>query len=106
GIPVHGQVEDRVVAIEEVLGAVAVMDVEVDDEDSLPGGAPLQVPRGPRDLVEEPEPHGALARGVVSGRADGAERVPRAPGRDLIDGREQRADREPGDLDRPRRARL
>jgi hypothetical protein len=69
------EVLHRGVALEDVLRAVAVVDVEIEDRDS---GKPV---RGERlscacgHAVEKAEAHGALAFGMVAGRAHGAEGV-------------------------------
>jgi hypothetical protein len=66
--------EDVLVALEDVLGAVAVVDVEVDDHHALQAVRLDGVARRDRDVVEDAEPHGARAARVVPRGADGAER--------------------------------
>ena len=64
-------VQDAGVAVEDVLRAVAVVGVVVDDDDPL---APLgEVGGGDGHVVQEAEAHGAGRRGVMAGRAHGAE---------------------------------
>jgi hypothetical protein len=86
-------VEDVGAALEEVLGAVAVVDVVVEDGD--PGGAlAAEVLGGHRHVVEEAEAHGEGALGMVSGRADGGEGRP--GGQRELGRPEGRLDRGPG----------
>ena len=79
-------VHHRAVAPEDVLRAVAVMDVPVDDRDALGAMRLLRVPGGDRGIVEEAEPHGAGALGVMAGRAHRREGVPGPPRHHLVDG--------------------
>ena len=67
--------QDALVAGDDVLGAVAVMDVEVDDRDPLEAAHVERMARRDGDVVEEAEAHRLLARRVVAGRAHGAEGV-------------------------------
>src|SRR5262249_35148223 len=65
---VDREVEDVRIVPEDVLGAIAVVNVPVEDRD--PGGAlGARGGRGDRDVVEQAESHRAIARGVVTGRA-------------------------------------
>ena len=77
--------EDGVVAAEDRLGAVAVVDVEVDDRDALEPELGLRVARRDGDVVEEAEAHRPVGERVVAGRADEREaaavdRLERDPG--------------------------
>ena len=67
--------QDALVAGDDVLGAVAVVDVEVDDRDALEAAHVERVARGDGDVVEEAEAHRLVARRVMAGRAHRAERV-------------------------------
>ena len=68
---VERHVDHRGVVVEDVLGAVAVVGVVVDDQHPL---APVgQRPGRDRDVVEQAEAHRPARRGVVPGRAHGAE---------------------------------
>ena len=49
--------EDRVVAAEHRIGAVAVVDVPVDDRHALDSQAVLRMTRGDGDVAEQAEPH-------------------------------------------------
>ena len=62
------------IALEDVLGAVAVVDVEVDDRDAFEAVRLEGVRGADGDVVEEAEAHRAAALGVVPGRPHGAER--------------------------------
>ncbi len=59
---------------EDLLGAVAVVDVEVDHRHALEGVRGERVRHADGDVVEETEPHRAIALGMVSGRPHSAER--------------------------------
>ncbi len=72
---VNGVVEYRGVLFENVLGAVAVVDVGVNDAHPLDAVLHLQVAGGDGDIVEVAKPHGLVPLGMVAGRTDGAERV-------------------------------
>ncbi|HEX7520076.1 MAG TPA: hypothetical protein VF325_07300 [Candidatus Deferrimicrobium sp.] len=70
---VDAEIEDRRVFEEDVLRAVAVVDVPVDDE-NLPHTVPrLEVPGRDGRIVEEAEPHPHVPSRVVPRRPDGAE---------------------------------
>ena len=62
-------VEEVAVGPEDVLRAVAVMDVEIDDRDALGIIAGARIVRGDRHIVEEAEAHGAARFGMMAGRA-------------------------------------
>ena len=57
------------VVTERVLGAVAVMHVEVDDGNTLKPVRQLRVARGDGDVVENAKTHGPLPHGMVPGGA-------------------------------------
>ena len=59
--------------VERVLGAVAVVDVEIEDRDALEAVRLDGVHGADRHVVEDAEAHGAIGRGVMPGRAHGAE---------------------------------
>ena len=65
---------------EDLLGAVAVVDVPVEDQHPLGAARGDRVPGGDGDVVEQAEAHRAVALGVVAGRAQAAERRPRLAG--------------------------
>ena len=71
--------EDRVVAAEDRVGAVAVVHVPVDDRDALESERVLGVASGDRDVAEEAEAHRAVGERVVARRPD--EREPADRGR-------------------------
>ena len=68
-------IEEIAVRPENVLGAVAVMDVEIDDRHPLGIMADAGMECGDGGIVEQAETHGAAGFGMVAGRADGAEGV-------------------------------
>jgi hypothetical protein len=65
--------EDVVAAAEGLGGAVAVVDVPVEDEDALGAQLGDRQLGGDRDVVEEAEAHRPVRLGVVAGRPAGAE---------------------------------
>ena len=71
---VGGEEEDGVVVVEGVLGAVAVVDVPIDDEDFADAIFFLGVAGGDGDVVEDAESAAAGLGGVVAGGADRARR--------------------------------
>ena len=80
------RVHDGRIVPEDVLGAVAVVDVEIDDGDALDAVRRLRVPGGDRRVVEEAEAHRRRRLGVVAGRPCGDEGVVDAAHDDLVDG--------------------
>ena len=72
----HRGEEDRVVVAEDLLGAVAVVDVPIDDRHAPDPELGLRVPRSDRDVVEQAEAHRAAGQRVVAGRADEREAAP------------------------------
>ena len=64
-----GREQDVVGRVEGVVGAVAVMDVPIDDEDPLGAVRRGRPPGCDRDVVEEAEAHRARRLGVVPRRA-------------------------------------
>ena len=75
GPRVEGRLVDRgeqdvVALVEDVLGAVAMVGIDVDDRDPFSPGRPRC--RGNGHRVEETEPHRPIGGRVVSGRADDA----------------------------------
>ena len=80
-------VEHARIVEEDVLRAIAVMHVEIDDGDALGAELALRLARHDGDGVDEAEPHRPLALGVVAGRAHARRRhcrprpapPPRAP---------------------------
>ncbi len=65
--------EDVSAVFEAVLGAVAVVDVPVDDEDAFDAELFGGVGCGNGDVVEDAKSHGVIVFGVVAGWADQAE---------------------------------
>ena len=88
--------------IEDVLGAVAVMDVPIDDQD--PGQLVSQpgVVGGEGDVVEQAEAHAARRRGMMAGRTDQAQGVGLLAGQHGIDGGNARSRGSQRDLERLR----
>ncbi len=85
-------VHDGRIVPEDVLGAVAVMDVEIHDRDPLGPVRGLGVARGDGGVIEEAEAHRGRDFGVMSGRAGRDESVANLAAHHLVD-REDRASR-------------
>ena len=68
-------VVDRRVVVEDVLGAVAVVHVEVHDAHPVDAELLLDVAGGDRHVVEVAKPHGAADFRVMPGRPHRAEGV-------------------------------
>ena len=83
------------IALEDVLGAVAVMHVEVDHRHARQSVRGERVRRADRDAVEEAEAHRAPALGVVSRRAHRAERGRALAAHHEVDPHHDRAGRVP-----------
>ncbi len=84
-------VEHALVVVEDVLGAVAVVHVPVDD--GHPVALRRQLRRGDRDAVEETESHRPVGHGVMPGRPTGRERNVTLALVERRDGVEHRSDR-------------
>lgn len=90
-------VEDIGVLLEEMLGPVAVMDVEVEDGDPGTTVVAAQVLAGHRGVIEVAETHGSIPLGVVPGLPHRGERSA-ASGR-VVRGVERGLDRPPGGVE-------
>ena len=98
GIGVGRKEENIVPGVEGVLGAVAVMDVPVDDQDPTePAGADEVLGRD-GDVVEQAESHGPVALGVMAGRPDQGEGVADLAVQDIVGGFDRSSGGEPGGL--------
>jgi hypothetical protein len=75
----RGHIEHIRALVKRVLGAVAVVDVVVQDGDALGPPGPHQPRRGNSDVVEHAKAHGLVRRGVMAWRADQAQRVVHVP---------------------------
>src|SRR5690606_19367160 len=93
---VDAEVEDAAVLVENVLGAVAVVHVPVDDGDALQSVDGAGVTGRDGDIVEDAETHAPVGGGVVSGRADCTEGVAVFPGDHGVDRFEQAPGSAPG----------
>ena len=80
------KVEDGVVLVEDVLRAVAVVIIEVDDEHAADAVDLLEIARGDGDVVEDAEAHAAVARCMMARRPNGTERILQAAGHHAVDG--------------------
>ena len=98
GVLVEADVEHIVAVFEGVLGAVAVVDVKIDDGDAGEVVAADEMLGGDGDVVENAEPHGLIALGMVAGGADGAKGAIHRAGHGRITGGEDSADGQAGDV--------
>lgn len=89
--------EDGGVVVKDVLGAVAVVDVPVHDEDFRCTVFFLGVAGADGDVIEEAEAHALGGAGVVAGGTDGAEGALELAGHDEVHGIEDGADGVGGD---------
>ncbi len=96
-------VEDGGIGPDDRLGAVAVVDVPVDDRDALGAMGALGVAGGDDGVVEQAEAHGLVGLGVMARRPDGAEGIGRLAGEHRVDREAGRAGRVRGGLEAPRR---
>ncbi len=80
---------------EDLLRAVAVMHVPVEDGDPLPTGPATDRGDRDRDIVQEAKALPSLAAGVVARRAGGGKGHRRFPGPHRLDGRECHPGRDP-----------
>ena len=76
----HGAHDDAGVIREDDIGAVAVMNIEIENRNALQSMFFKCVGHANRHVIEEAESHGPIVTGVVTGRPDIAEYVPGAPG--------------------------
>ncbi len=69
------RIEEIWIVEENVLCAVPMMDVKIDNRDALDPMGRAGVQRADRNIVEQAEAHGSPPLGVVTGRPHGAESV-------------------------------
>src|SRR6476659_7079131 len=93
-------VENARIGVEDLLRAVAVVDVEIDDRDPLQPVITLRVSRADTDVVEQAEPHGPFGFGVVARRAARDEGVLHLIVEHLVNGLHRRTDAAQHDLPR------
>ena len=81
------------IGLEGRLGAVAVMDVKIDDSDAFETMSMAGARRTDRDIVEETKAHGAIGLGVMAGGSYGAKRIAHLARHDGIGGSHDSAGR-------------
>ncbi len=84
---VGGAIEQVLVGPENILRAIAVMDVEIHDGDAFGVIFVAGIECGDGGLIEKAESHGAVALGMMTGWSHGAKGVGRITLEDSIDGR-------------------
>ena len=84
---------------EDVLNSIAVVNVEIDDDDALGAMGGLRMPGGDPRVIEEAEAHRRRGFRVVPGRTRGDEGVARLPGHHLVDCEHRPAGRSQGGLE-------
>ena len=102
----QGDEQDRGIGVVDLLGAVAVVDVPVEDRHALEPVGLLRVAGRDRDVVEQAEAHRPIDAGVVAGRAgQGEQAVGPVVGlhRDRVDRGEHRSRRQQALVERLRR---
>ena len=67
--------ENRRIFIEDVVRAIAVMNIPIDDRNSPQPVMPLKIPSGDRDIGKQAKPHRAIGESMMSGWPNRAERV-------------------------------
>ena len=72
GVLVRTEIKDRIVLFKDVLGAVAVVSVEIDDEHPVVANG-LGISGAYGNIIENTEPHGQRSLGMVSRRSDSTE---------------------------------
>jgi ribosome biogenesis GTPase A len=95
--------EDLAVGREQFLGSVAVMHVEVDDEDAFDSAPADEMPCGDRDVVEQAEAHRPPRERVMAGRPDRAERILAGSGQHFVARGDRRSGRSTCRVERMRR---
>ena len=98
-------VDDGRIVPEDVLRAVAMMHVEIDDRDPFGAVGRLGVARGDRCVIEEAEAHRVRDFGVVPRRARGDEGVANLAAHHFVDGEDGAAGRAQRSFVRARRQR-
>ena len=96
-------IEKVAIRPEDLLGTVAVMDIEVDDRDALGIVAGAGMERCNGGIVEEAEAHGAAGFSVMAGRTYGAEGIRGLAGEYCIAGSGGGSDPAQGGFERARR---
>ena len=96
-------IENTGIAVEGVLRPVAVVNVPIHHQDALEAVPLTQMGSGDGDVVEQAETHGAIALGVVAGRANEGKAVAESPRHHLFAELEQAADGQQGGGERSRR---
>jgi hypothetical protein len=81
---VGAEIEHGAIVVKDVLGAVTVVDVPIDDEDLFDAVGALGLACGDGFGVEDAEPHAADAGGMVAAGADGAESIAEFTGDDGV----------------------
>ncbi len=79
------KIKDLGIVPERMLGAVAVMQVPVDDQDTPQTAVPPGVGGPDGHVVEQAETHGPMRFGVMTGRADQGKTVIDGPCRQGVD---------------------
>ncbi len=86
----HRDKEDAGIVLDEILGAVAVVDVEIEDGDTRKAVMVERVSCADGDAAQKAETHSRCPLGMVAGGTDGAEGARGLAGQDEIDGAHHR----------------
>ncbi len=88
---VRAEIEDGTVLVEDLLGAVAVVHVPVDDQHLADAVLPLRISGGDAGVVENAKAHAAFGRGMMSRRTHQAEGIVRLAAEHGVDADARRA---------------
>jgi hypothetical protein len=97
---VNAEEEHRGIREEDVLRAIAVVNIPIDDEDAFQTMDRAGVRRGQSDVVEQAKAHAMGGRGMMAGGPHQAQRRPVATAQDSVHGRDTGTGRGEGHLER------
>src|SRR5687767_7429241 len=91
------EIKDGIILPENILRAVTMMDVPIDDEDVFHAVLDLSIPCGDCGIVEQAKSHGVVRRRMMTGRTDKRESSTAGFSKHGIDRRRCGAGRQLGD---------
>src|SRR5262249_47197293 len=94
------EIKDRWIAIKDVLGAIAVMDIPIDDYDPFRSVSRLSISGAYRGVVEQAKPHRCSWSRMMSRGPHQSKGINRLPGHDGVDCRYGCSGGEPRDFKR------
>ena len=99
GVLMRAHIENAGIVFKQVLRAIAVVDIPVEDENLFQVMLFLQVAGGNCNVVKKTKPQGGIVLGVVTGRANECEAVIGAASCDLISQVQHRACGQAGNIE-------